>query len=157
MSAAMHVHPEVATTHEVHHDEHHVHHHNETFISKYIFSMDHKTIGKQFLITGIIWAIIGGLFSVLFRLQLGYPDQSFPILETIFGKWAKGGQIQPEFYYALVTIHGTVLVFFVLTAGLLLVLLPGQCSDVLFIVYHYRTGFRWMDGLSAAKCIGAGF
>ncbi len=65
MSAAMHVHPEVATTHEVHHDEHHVHHHNETFISKYIFSMDHKTIGKQFLITGIVWAIIGGLFSVL--------------------------------------------------------------------------------------------
>ena len=118
MSAAMHVHPEVATTHEVHHDEHHVHHHNETFISKYIFSMDHKTIGKQFLITGIVWAIIGGLFSVLFRLQLGYRDQSFPILETFFGKWAKGGQIQPEFYYALVTIHGTVLVFFVLTAGL---------------------------------------
>ena len=118
MSAAMHVHPEVATTHEVHHDEHHVHHHNETFISKYIFSMDHKTIGKQFLITGIIWAIIGGLFSVLFRLQLGYPDQNFPILETFFGHWAKGGQIQPEFYYGLVTIHGTVLVFFVLTAGL---------------------------------------
>jgi cytochrome c oxidase subunit 1 len=80
--------------------------------------MDHKTIAKQFLITGIIWAIIGGLFSVLFRLQLGYPDQSFPILETFFGHWAKGGQIQPEFYYALITMHGTVLVFFVLTAGL---------------------------------------
>jgi cytochrome c oxidase subunit 1 len=80
--------------------------------------MDHKTIGKQFLITGIIWAIIGGLFSVLFRLQLGYPEESFPILETVFGNWAKGGQIQPEFYYGLVTMHGTVLVFFVLTAGL---------------------------------------
>lgn len=80
--------------------------------------MDHKTIGKQFLITGIIWAIIGGLFSVLFRLQLGFPGQSFPILETFFGHWAKGGTIQPEFYYALVTMHGTVLVFFVLTAGL---------------------------------------
>jgi len=80
--------------------------------------MDHKTIGKQFLITGMVWAIIGGLFSVLFRLQLGYPDQSFPILETFFGNWAKGGQIQPEFYYGLVTMHGTVLVFFVLTAGL---------------------------------------
>ncbi|MFN8292004.1 MAG: cbb3-type cytochrome c oxidase subunit I [Chitinophagaceae bacterium] len=118
MSEAMNVHPEVITTHEVHHDEHHVHHHKETFITKYIFSQDHKTIGKQFLITGMIWAIIGGLFSVLFRLQLGFPDQSFPILETFFGKWAKGGQIQPEFYYALVTIHGTVLVFFVLTAGL---------------------------------------
>ena len=118
MSEAMNVHPEVITTHDVHHDEHHVHHHKETFITKYIFSQDHKTIGKQFLITGIIWAVIGGLFSVLFRLQLGFPDQSFPILETFFGKWAKGGQIQPEFYYALVTIHGTVLVFFVLTAGL---------------------------------------
>ncbi len=103
----------------VHYDDHHVHgHHKETFISKYVFSMDHKTIAKQFLITGIIWAIIGGLFSVLFRLQLGYPEQSFPILETFFGHWAKGGQIQPEFYYALITMHGTVLVFFVLTAGL---------------------------------------
>ena len=117
MSEALHVHPGMATTHEGHHDEHHAHH-KETFISKYVFSMDHKTIGKQFLITGIIWAIIGGLFSVLFRLQLGYPDQSFPILETFFGHWAKGGQIQPEFYYGLVTMHGTVLVFFVLTAGL---------------------------------------
>ncbi|MBN8673150.1 MAG: cbb3-type cytochrome c oxidase subunit I [Chitinophagales bacterium] len=118
MSEALSVHPEIVTTHDVHHDEHGGGHHKETFISKYIFSMDHKTIGKQFLITGIIWAIIGGLFSVLFRLQLGYPDQSFPILETFFGHWAKGGQIQPEFYYALVTMHGTVLVFFVLTAGL---------------------------------------
>src|SRR4026207_343267 len=109
---------EVVTTHDVHHDEHHVHHHKETFITKYIFSQHHKTIGKQFLVTGIIWAIVGGLFSVLFRLQLGYPDQSFPILETVFGKWAEGGQIKPEFYYALITMHGTVLVFFVLTAGL---------------------------------------
>jgi cytochrome c oxidase subunit 1 len=117
MSEAMNVHSGVAAAHAVHHDEHHGHH-KESFVSKYIFSMDHKTIGKQFLITGMIWAIIGGLFSVLFRLQLGYPDQSFPILETFFGHWAKGGQIQPEFYYALITMHGTVLVFFVLTAGL---------------------------------------
>jgi cytochrome c oxidase subunit 1 len=103
----------VAHPHEQGHE-----HHEQSFVSKYIFSMDHKTIGKQFLITGIIWAIIGGLFSVLFRLQLGYPEESFPILETVFGNWAKGGQIQPEFYYGLVTMHGTVLVFFVLTAGL---------------------------------------
>jgi cytochrome c oxidase subunit 1 len=101
------------------HDEHgHDHHHEETFLTKYIFSTDHKMIGKQFLITGMIWAIIGGLFSVLFRLQLGYPDMSFPILEDLFGKWAAGGRISNEFYYALVTMHGTILVFFVLTAGL---------------------------------------
>ncbi|WP_300600530.1 cbb3-type cytochrome c oxidase subunit I [Niabella sp.] len=92
--------------------------HKETFITKYIFSQDHKMISKQFLITGIIWAIIGGAFSVLFRLQLGFPNQSFPVLETLFGHWAKGGIIKPEFYYALITMHGTVLIFFVLTAGL---------------------------------------
>ncbi|HLF47478.1 MAG TPA: cbb3-type cytochrome c oxidase subunit I [Chitinophagaceae bacterium] len=112
--ATLHGHADVIT----HHDEHHVHHHKETFVSKYIFSQDHKTIGKQFLITGIIWGVIGGLFSVLFRLQLGFPEQTFPILEVFFGNFAKGGVIQPEFYYSLVTIHGTVLVFFVLTAGL---------------------------------------
>jgi cytochrome c oxidase subunit 1 len=103
----------------IHHEESHGHHHHEeSFITKYIFSQDHKTISKQFLITGIVWAIIGGLFSVLFRLQLGYPDATFPWLEDILGRWAEGGRIKPEFYYALVTMHGTVLVFFVLTAGL---------------------------------------
>jgi cytochrome c oxidase subunit 1 len=105
-------------THDVHHEDSHHVHHKETFITKYVFSQDHKMIAKQFLITGIIWAIIGGLFSVLFRLQLGYPDQTFPFLEDILGKWAEGGKIHPEFYYALITMHGTVLVFFVLTAGL---------------------------------------
>ncbi|MBC7936541.1 MAG: cbb3-type cytochrome c oxidase subunit I [Rhizobacter sp.] len=112
----------VATLHDagIHgsHDVHHEHHHHETFITKYVFSQDHKMIAKQFLITGIIWAIIGGMFSVIFRLQLGYPDQTFPWLEDLLGHWAKGGKLHPEFYYALVTMHGTILVFFVLTAGL---------------------------------------
>ncbi len=113
-----HGHAEVLTTHEVHHDEHGAHHHHQSFVSKYIFSQDHKIIAKQFLITGMIWAIIGGLMSVLFRLQLGYPDQTFPWLEDILGNWARGGKITPENYYALVTMHGTILVFFVLTGGL---------------------------------------
>src|SRR6195952_4995155 len=111
------VHADVAT-HDIHHDaDHHVHH-KETFITKYVFSQDHKMICKQFLITGMIWAVIGGSFSVLFRLQLAYPDSTFPFLEDLLGHWAKGGRIQPEFYYALITMHGTVLVFFVLTGGL---------------------------------------
>src|SRR3982750_1017000 len=116
MSEAIHLHSETVVGHGFHHDDHG--HHHQSFVSKYVFRMDHKAIGKQFLITGIVWAIIGGLFSVLFRLQLGFPNTDFPILETFFGHWAKGGHIQPEFYYALVTMHGTVLVFFVLTAGL---------------------------------------
>src|ERR1051325_9719269 len=91
---------EVHTSHDTHHDEHHVHHHHETFITKYVFSQDHKMISKQFLITGITWAITGGLFSVIFRLQLGYPDSTFPWLEDFFGHWAKGGKLDPDFYYS---------------------------------------------------------
>ncbi len=99
-----------------HHGDHG--HHKETFISKYIFSMDHKMISKQFLITGIIMGTIGMLMSLIFRLQLAYPETSFPIFETILGEWGKGGKIDPNFYLALITIHGTIMVFFVLTAGL---------------------------------------
>jgi len=111
------IHETPVVVHDLGHEAH-VHHHKETFITKYVFSQDHKMISKQFLITGIIWAMIGGLFSVIFRFQLGYPDQTFPFLEDIIGRWGKGGKIDPEFYYALVTMHGTILVFFVLTAGL---------------------------------------
>ena len=71
-------------------------------------------IAKQFLITRMVWAILGGLMSVLFRLQLGYPDQAFPWLEDVLGRWAKGGKITAESYYALVTMHGTVLPSFAL-------------------------------------------
>jgi cytochrome c oxidase subunit 1 len=100
------------------HDAHAHEHHKETFLTKYVFSQDHKMIAKQFLITGIIMAVIAMCLSILFRLQLAWPDKSFPILETFLGKWAEGGRIRPEFYLALVTIHGTIMVFFVLTAGL---------------------------------------
>ncbi|MCO5238508.1 MAG: cbb3-type cytochrome c oxidase subunit I [Chitinophagaceae bacterium] len=99
-----------------HQGEHH--HHHESFITKYLFSQDHKMIAKQYMITGMVWALIGGLMSVLFRIQLGFPDATLPWLEDIFGHWAKGGRISAEFYYALVTMHGTILIFFVLTAGL---------------------------------------
>jgi cytochrome c oxidase subunit 1 len=97
-----------ATHHEAHGDAHQEHHHHETFITKYVFSQDHKTIAKQFLVTGIIWAFIGGLFSVIFRLQLADPNATYPFLEDFLGHWAKGGKLQPEFYYALVTMHGTI-------------------------------------------------
>ena len=110
-------HEEPLVVHDLGHEAH-VHHHKESFITKYVFSQDHKMISKQFLITGMIWAFIGGLFSVIFRLQLGYPDQTFPILEDFLGHWAKSGKLDPEFYYSMVTMHGTILVFFVLTAGL---------------------------------------
>jgi cytochrome c oxidase subunit 1 len=101
-----------------HHDHDHDHHHEESFLTKYLFSQDHKMIGRQFLITGVFMAFVGMIMSVLFRLQLGYPGESFPIAELLLGKWAPGGVLDPNMYLALVTIHGTIMVFFVLTAGL---------------------------------------
>jgi cytochrome c oxidase subunit 1 len=75
-------------------------------------------IAKQFLITGITMAFIAMTLSILFRIQLAYPDKSFPLLETLLGRFAPGGRLSPDFYMSLVTIHGTIMVFFVLTAGL---------------------------------------
>jgi len=93
-------------------------HHEENFFSKYVFSMDHKMIAKQFLITGIIMGVIGMIMSVLFRIQIAYPGQPNPMFELFLGDWAEGGVMDPNMYLALVTIHGTLMVFFVLTAGL---------------------------------------
>jgi len=94
-------------------------HHEQSFVSKYIFSQDHKTIAKQFLISGILWAVLGGLLSVFFRLQLGFPDMSMEWMRPFLGGWiTTTGQLDTEFYLAMVTMHGTIMVFFVLTAGL---------------------------------------
>ncbi len=108
---------------------HDAHNHHEdkyktNFLTHYVFSTDHKMISKQFLITGMFWAVIGAAFSVIFRLQLGFPEESLAWIKPLLGKWiivdpTTGiGKLSPEFYYALVTMHGTVIVFFVLTAGL---------------------------------------
>lgn len=75
-------------------------------------------ISKQFLITGIIMGIVGMTMSLLFRLQLAWPDEQFGLLEMLLGKWAVDGKLDPNFYMGLVTIHGTIMVFYVLTAGL---------------------------------------
>ncbi|MDQ3193169.1 MAG: cbb3-type cytochrome c oxidase subunit I [Bacteroidota bacterium] len=99
------------------HDDHD--HHEETFFSKYVFSQDHKMISKQFLITAVVMGVIAMMMSVFFRLQLAWPEERFQILEFFLGeKWAKDGILDPNMYLALVTIHGTIMVFFVLTGGL---------------------------------------
>ena len=109
-------------------------HHKETFISKYVFSMDHKMISKQFLITGIIMGVMGVAMSILFRLQLAWPDTSFPILNWLFGdQWAPEGRLDSGFYMGLVTIHGTIMVFYVLTAGL-----SGTFSNLIDSITSWR-------------------
>jgi cytochrome c oxidase subunit I len=93
--------------------------HQESFWSKYVFSYDHKMIARQFLITAIVMGIIGMLLSIFFRLQIAYPGEKFAILNFFLGdKWAPNGVLDPNMYLGLVTMHGTIMVFFLLTAGL---------------------------------------
>ncbi len=118
---------------------HHGHHdsdtddaHHQNFWTKYVFSQDHKMISKQFLITAIVMAVVAMAMSTIFRLQLGWPGHKFPFLESFMGHWAKDGVLDPGFYLALVTMHGTILVFSVLTGGLSgtfsNLLIPLQCG-----------------------------
>ncbi len=109
----IHVHPGV------HHHDDHDHEHHGNFWTNWVFSEDHKVIAKQYLITGILWALMGGTLSIIFRLQLGFPDANLEWLKPVLGGWITAeGKLDPEFYLALVTMHGTIMVFFVLTAGL---------------------------------------
>ncbi|HEX9979912.1 MAG TPA: cbb3-type cytochrome c oxidase subunit I [Flavobacterium sp.] len=118
MSAVAHDHDH-AHDHGHDHDHDHEHHHKDTFITKYIFSIDHKMIAKQYLITGIIMGVVGVMMSMLFRMQLAWPEESFKLFNILLGdKFAPEGVMKNDIYLALVTIHGTIMVFFVLTAGL---------------------------------------
>lgn len=98
----------------------HGHHHHESFITKYIFSQDHKMISKQFLITAMFMGVVAVLLSVLFRLQIAWPEESFESMKFFLGEdyVQENGLLKPDRYLALVTIHGTIMVFFVLTGGL---------------------------------------
>jgi cytochrome c oxidase subunit 1 len=78
-------------------------HEELSFWRTYVFSTDHKTIAKQYLSLGLFWAIVGGLLTHLMRWQLAYPDTEVP-------GW---GFIAPDFYNMVVTMHGTIMVFFV--------------------------------------------
>ena len=97
------------------HDDHG--HGKQSFISKYIFSFDHKMIGKQYLTLTMFMAVIGGALAMLVRLQLGYPGQHAQFWETLFPAGMASGVMTPEFYIMLFTMHGTIMVFFVLSIG----------------------------------------
>ncbi|HEY6162157.1 MAG TPA: cytochrome c oxidase subunit I, partial [Bacteroidia bacterium] len=91
-------------------DHHHDHddHHEESFITKYVFSQDHKMISRQFLITAIVMAVVAMTMSILFRLQLAWPGEKFAFIHWMLGdRWGKDGILDPNMYLALVTIHGT--------------------------------------------------
>ncbi len=88
------------------------HDHDLSFVQKYIFSTDHKIIGIQFLLLSLLGLFAGGLLAMMIRWQLGFPDKALPGGGLLPETMVSGGVLLPEFYSALVTMHGTLMVFF---------------------------------------------
>ena len=88
-------------------------HHELSFIKKYVFSTDHKMIGMQFLVTTMLMLMVGGALALGVRWQLARPWEYMPFVGDL--SFARdGGQISPEFYTMLFTMHATVMIFLVI-------------------------------------------
>ena len=102
---------------DVSHGAGHAHQPPTGFIRKYVFSLDHKVIGIQYIVLALAAVLVGMTMSVLMRMNLSWPGTNWPILGTLFPHGMQNGVMQPEFYLSLVTMHGTIMVFFVLTTA----------------------------------------
>src|SRR5688572_22715829 len=99
-----------------HGDHAHAHGHEDMgFLKKYVYSMDHKIIGIQFLFVGLLFMVLGGLLAMLIRWQLAWPsDPNYPV--PVLGKllgWTSG-IMPPEFYNMVFTMHASIMIFFVI-------------------------------------------
>src|SRR5262245_26454501 len=98
-----------------HSHEVHAHEHAQPgFLRRYIFSEDHKIIGIQFLFSGLIFLVIGGILALLVRMQLGWPHAEVPVVgKMLFGE-ASGNRMDPDTYNMLFSMHATIMIFFVI-------------------------------------------
>ena len=83
-------------------------HHKENFLTKYIWSTDHKIIGLQYGITALLWLLFGFILMLIMRYQLAYPETPIPIVGALLGE---GGLLPPEMYNSLGAMHGTIMIF----------------------------------------------
>ena len=96
-----------------HAEEAHGHGHSSSFLWTYVFSLDHKIIGLQFLFSTLLWFLVGGILALGIRWQLAYTWSDVPVFgRLLFAN--EGGQMSPEFYTMLVTMHASVMIFFVI-------------------------------------------
>ncbi|MEN3026846.1 MAG: cbb3-type cytochrome c oxidase subunit I [Chlorobiota bacterium] len=120
----------MATTHAI--ETVATHHEPKSFWRRYIFSTDHKIIAIQYIITAGIMGIIGLVMSWLMRIPLAWPGESVPIAAKLFPGLFEGGVLRPDAYLAMMTMHGTLMIFFFLTAiflgGFGNLLIPLQCG-----------------------------
>jgi cytochrome c oxidase subunit 1 len=100
------------TTHITTHPHEAAHHEKLGFWRTYVFSLDHKWIGIQYAVTGLVFLLFGFSLMMLMRYQLAYPGQPIPLIGNWLGVLnAPGGIMLPEFYNQLGAMHGTIMVF----------------------------------------------
>lgn len=158
--------PAVGTTSDHgHSDDHghgdghgHGHEHHGSFWTTYVFSTDHKMIGKQFLITTLLMLMVGGALALGVRWQLAFRWEAMPFFGALFPE--QGGQISPEFYTMLVTMHASVMIFLVIIPilagafGNFLIPLMIGADDMAFPILNMLSyWFMW----PAIFCFGASF
>src|SRR6266404_9847763 len=83
------------------------------FLRTYLFSTDHKTIGRQFMVVSLIMLVLGGLMAMLIRWELAWPESVVPFTSWIPEPYMYHGQMDPAFYNSLFTMHATIMIFFV--------------------------------------------
>src|SRR6267142_1824964 len=91
----------------------HAHHEELGFLRTYVFSTDHKMIGRQFLFLGLLMLLIGGTLAMMIRWELAWPETAVPGLKFIPEPYMYDGVIPPQTYNALFTMHATIMIFFV--------------------------------------------
>ena len=158
------LHPTVEHAGHADHGGHGHGHHQQSFLSKYVFSTDHKMIGMQFLCTTLIMLMVGGALALGVRWQLARPWESMPILGDMVFK-TDGGQISPETYTMLFTMHATVMIFLVIIPilagafGNFLIPLQIGADDMAFPVLNMLSyWFMWpaIFFLGASFFLGGG-
>jgi cytochrome c oxidase subunit 1 len=102
---------------ELHAEAVHRHEAPKAFIWKYIFSLDHKVIGKQYYFLALLAVVVGMVLSWLIRIRMVWPSARIPGLDKLSPVGAPGGVMTPEYYLSLLTLHGTLMIFFVLTTA----------------------------------------
>ncbi len=91
-----------------------IHQEPTSFLRKWVFSIDHKVIAKQFLWTGLLFLLFGGTLAMLIRWQWAFPAQPVPALGPVFFK-DTGGAITPASYASIFTMHGLIMIFWAIT------------------------------------------
>lgn len=157
------------------HSHDHAHdHHEPGFVQKYIFSTDHKVIGIQYAISGLLFLLFGFFLMLLMRWSIAYPGQPIPgfdvissipgvgwLFQEMIGRWAPGGVVNGELYNMLGAMHGTIMVFLGIVplgfAGFVNFVMPLQIGTIDMAFPRLNMWSYWLFFVSGVGMLASFF